>query len=273
MNFAICRGTPGTWFTIQGTATKFDLRKGDYGDYGLGSLTDTDGESQDVLFTSKKGKPTPTADCLNRLATYGALYDANTQKYKVMFNSFAVDAPNSSNQAQNTQAEQKSSQTAAQGPDWDAKQLREHRGYAVRDATLLVMQLAEINQTAQGMKPDLVLEIAEKYINYIYNGISPAQTAKNELGDRFDQPADAVDKTLGPGPNNIPFLDKLGEMLATQATMTDPKLLQVPRPLTDEEKQRLYAKCLERAGKFPVSAEDVNFLYTNIVAKDIINSI
>lgn len=69
--------------------------------------------------------------------------------------------------------------------DWDAKELREHRGYGIRDATQLVTTLAEINKDSKGMSPTLVKQIAEAYVQYVYNG--PQFEDENEPVDETQQ--------------------------------------------------------------------------------------
>jgi hypothetical protein len=78
---------------IEGTATKFDLKDGQYGPYALGMVRDSTGEAAKVLFSSrdnaddpKDNKPLPDAGCLNRPALWVGIYDANKTQYKVLFN-------------------------------------------------------------------------------------------------------------------------------------------------------------------------------------------
>lgn len=89
MNWTHCRNNPGTWQTMRGTATKYDTKTGQYGDYALGNITDDLGESIQVLFGSNDKSPLPGAQCVGHIAIWGGLYDANTQKYKAMFNNYA----------------------------------------------------------------------------------------------------------------------------------------------------------------------------------------
>ncbi len=54
--------------------------------------------------------------------------------------------------------------------DWDGKQQREFRSHAIHSATLLVVALAEVNEESRGMSPELVVQMAETYVKYVYNG-------------------------------------------------------------------------------------------------------
>lgn len=89
MNWNHSRNNPGTWQTMRGTATRYEPKIGQFGDYALGDITDDLGESVQVLFGSNDKSPLPGPQCIGSLAIWGGLYDANTQKYKVMFNSYA----------------------------------------------------------------------------------------------------------------------------------------------------------------------------------------
>jgi len=96
MNWQHCRSNPGTWQSLQGTATKYNVKQGKFGDYALGDVTDVLGESVGVLYGSSKPDedgnvktPLPGSVCVGHLALWGALYDANKKQYKVMFNDYA----------------------------------------------------------------------------------------------------------------------------------------------------------------------------------------
>jgi hypothetical protein len=173
MNWQDCRNAPGKWKPIEGTATKFDLRDGQYGPYALGTVRDSTGEDAKVLFSSKDNaedpkdnKPLPDAGCLNRPAVWVGLYDANKQQYRVLFNYYTGPErpphPNATPEPVHVPVQKE--------VDWDAKELREKRGYAIRDAALLVTTLAEVSQNANGCSPELVQEIAEMFVTYVYNG-------------------------------------------------------------------------------------------------------
>lgn len=89
MNWNHCRNNPGTWQTMRGTATRYEPKTGQFGDFALGDITDDLGESVQVLFGSNDKSPLPGPQCVGHIAIWGGIYDANTQKYKAMFNSYA----------------------------------------------------------------------------------------------------------------------------------------------------------------------------------------
>ncbi|KKN75843.1 hypothetical protein LCGC14_0377190 [marine sediment metagenome] len=69
------------------------------------------------------------------------------------------------------QARQPANAQPADKPvDWDGKQQREFRSHAIHSATLLVVALAEVNKESRGMSPELVVQMAETYVKYVYNG-------------------------------------------------------------------------------------------------------
>ncbi len=80
--------------------------------------------------------------------------------------------------------------------DWDAKERREHRGHGIHNATLLVVALAEVNQESRGMSPELVVEMAETYMNYVYNGKESVPEPSNEGRGGGEPPV---------GDDDIPF--------------------------------------------------------------------
>ena len=54
--------------------------------------------------------------------------------------------------------------------DWNAKDLREFRSHKIHDATNIVVALAQVNNDARGMSPELVIQISETFVKYVYNG-------------------------------------------------------------------------------------------------------
>ena len=78
---------------------------------------------------------------------------------------------------------------AAQAPqvkkevDWDAKELRERRGYAQREAVLLIATAATIKNNAECIEVDNVLEVAEELLNYVYDGLEKAEDPKDDMVD------------------------------------------------------------------------------------------
>jgi hypothetical protein len=156
---------------IEGMATKFDLKDGQYGPYALGTVKDSAGEEAKVLFSSKDNapdpkdnKPLPDSGCLNRPAVWVGLYDANKKQYRVLFNYYTGTS---------TSPTQTPPQEGQQETDWDAKNLRDHRGARLRDAVQLICALAEVNGKTQGLSPELAVEVAEQFVRYTYNGPQP----------------------------------------------------------------------------------------------------
>lgn len=94
------------------------------------------------------------------------------------------------------------SQEAAKPVDWDGKELREHRGYALHDACTILIALAELNQTAQGMSPQLAMEMAELFVKYRYNGLQPAESRTQPSGAN---PNWVGDDPAPVGDSDIPF--------------------------------------------------------------------
>lgn len=92
-------------------------------------------------------------------------------------------------QSQAPQRPQQAPQQPAQRPnapkevDWDAKELREKRGYAIRDAVLVQTTLATIsNNIASYISKDLILDLAEEFVEYVYHGITKAKTNGQQDG-------------------------------------------------------------------------------------------
>ena len=88
MNFTACQSSPGQWLMMKGLATRFEIKQGQYGPYGLGDLLDTTGRSEKMLFGASEKSPLPQESLLNRDAIYSVQWDANTQKFKAYFKSW-----------------------------------------------------------------------------------------------------------------------------------------------------------------------------------------
>lgn len=181
MNFQAVFNAPGTYITMRGTPTKYDFQQGQFGPYALGDLVDDAGQSVQVLFSGTKKVALPQQSLLNVPCIWSVKYDANSQDTKAYFQS-QVQQGAAPQQAQ-PQGGQSPPPQAQQPPqnapqpasgnekvDWDGKQRREFRSHAVHSATLLVVALAEVNKESRGMSPELVVQMAETYVNYVYNG-------------------------------------------------------------------------------------------------------
>lgn len=73
----------------------------------------------------------------------------------------------------------------SQEVDWDAKNLRDHRGARLRDAVQLICALAEVNGKTQGLSPELAVEVAEQFVKYTYNGPQPQREPGQDDGPGF----------------------------------------------------------------------------------------
>ena len=94
-----------------------------------------------------------------------------------------------------TQARQPANAGPADKPvDWDGKELREHRGYALHDACNVLIALATVSQNGQSISKDLALELAETFLSYRYNGLpktrptQPSGPNPNYVGDNLPPP-------------------------------------------------------------------------------------
>lgn len=78
--------------------------------------------------------------------------------------------------------------------DWDAKELREKRGYAIRDAVLVKTTLASVsNNIATHLSENSIFELVEKFVKYVYNGIEGkgGQPNPDYVGDNPSPPEDS----------------------------------------------------------------------------------
>ena len=66
--------------------------------------------------------------------------------------------------------------------DWDAKELREKRSFAVKDAMLLITTAATVTNNAECCQVENVKQVADELVNYVYNGLKeePERDADNE---------------------------------------------------------------------------------------------
>ncbi len=107
MNFQTARNSPGNFVQMQGTAVKFDIKSGEYGDYALGSITDNTGFNQKVFFAASDDSPLPDDSVKGQLANWGVKFDANKQKFKAYFNGYTQ---------QQAQGHQDAAQSGSQDP-------------------------------------------------------------------------------------------------------------------------------------------------------------
>ena len=127
MNLQHAKNNPGTFQQMRATATKFDVKQGDYGPYALGTLRDEMGNEEKVLFAVKQDETLVDACCAKELGIWGVKYDANTGKFKAYYNgSVAKQLQNQQQAPQNTP---QSPQPPAQRPNvpqtQDTKPVRE----------------------------------------------------------------------------------------------------------------------------------------------------
>jgi hypothetical protein len=183
MNWQMVKQAPGSFVTLSVVVTEITHKTGQYGAYALGKVQDGPGQVEPVMFTVAKGKVLPPDLAIGHRIIGAGRYDANTGKTKFYFNSFAQQQvpPQTPAPIPNAYGQPTTPIQAPPAPqpihvpektpvDWDAKELRERRGYAIRDATLLIVALAEINQESRGMTQDAVVEVAETYLKYMYHG-------------------------------------------------------------------------------------------------------
>ena len=169
MNFQHTRNNPGKSEQMQGTAVKFDIKTGEFGDYALGKMTDNLGETVQMFYASSDDSPLPDIGCMNKLCIWGVKYDANTQRYKAYFNGFvgAVQQgqvePYQPPQRPQTPPQQSNSPQATQSPGKDV------RAKALEIAAILV---------AAG-KHELIelYGLADFLVDYIAEGKHPAGVA------------------------------------------------------------------------------------------------
>ena len=75
---------------MRGTATKFDVKDGDYGFYALGTFKDELGSEEKMFFAVKKGDTLVDVATAMQLCLWGIKYDANTDNYKAYFNNLVA---------------------------------------------------------------------------------------------------------------------------------------------------------------------------------------
>jgi len=98
---------------MQGTAVKFDIKHGDYGDYALGKMADDTGAVEKMFYAASEDSPLPDESVKNKLAVWGIRFDANKRQFKAYFNGL-VQQQTQGHQG-NPQQSQQGTQQAAQG--------------------------------------------------------------------------------------------------------------------------------------------------------------
>lgn len=167
-------------------------------------LTDANNETHKVYLYGTL--PTP-AMCTQRAEFLISAFDGQGQQgsyvgYSGFWNSRATVAQDSQPSSQQT-SQSTSRQETTKPVDWDAKELREHRGYALHDACTILIALAELNQTAQGMSSELAMEMAELFVKYRYNGLPNPANQQTQLSG--ENPDWVGDDPLPVGDSDIPF--------------------------------------------------------------------
>lgn len=177
-------------------------------------LTDDQGASHTVHLY---GNTLPNANMLNQRSCFDlSAFDGQGQGgpyvgYQGFWNSSVqTNQQPAQNQPQQPapQNRQPANAPAGQHPedankpvDWDGKQQREFRSHAIHSATLLVVALAEVNKESRGMSPELVVQMAETYVKYVYNG---REAVPNNQGGG-QNPSWVGDDPPPPGDSDIPF--------------------------------------------------------------------
>ena len=89
MNWQLSKAAPGTFVQMQAVIIEIKHMTGQYGSYALGKAQDGPGQVESVLFTVAKDKPFPTDLAIGHRINGAGKWDANTQKMKFFFDSYA----------------------------------------------------------------------------------------------------------------------------------------------------------------------------------------
>ena len=90
MNLQAVYNAPGTWITMRGTPTEYNQQTpNQYGPWALGKLCDDAGQIAEIMFSGSKKAGLPQTSLLNMPCLWGVKFDANSQKLKALFNSYA----------------------------------------------------------------------------------------------------------------------------------------------------------------------------------------
>ena len=217
MNWQAVKAAPGQFVTLQVVVTEIKHVDGQYGAYGLGKAQDGPGEVIDCMFTVAKDKVLPPDLAAGHMINGAGKWDANTSRMKFYFNSFAQQQAPPPAQQQAPSPAPIPNAYAGPSPtpspaasvvapvakvkketDWGAKELREHRGYALHDACLVLVSLAELNKNTGVLHPEGAIQMAETFLKYRYNG-PPAPTGP------VPNPQWVGEDPPPPGDDDIPF--------------------------------------------------------------------
>ncbi len=168
-------------------------------------LTDKDNVTHKVYLY---GTLPTVAMCTQKAEFNIAAFDGQGQQgayvgYSGFWNSRATIIQDGQGQQPQGQPQQAAAAAIADKPvDWDGKQQREFRSHAIHSATLLVVALAEVSKESRGMSPELVVQMAETYVKYVYNG---RESVPNVQGSTPPQAADGGYGEPPVGDDDIPF--------------------------------------------------------------------
>ena len=182
MNFQAARNSPGEFIQMQGTAVKFDIKQGDYGNYALGKMADDTGAVEKMFYAASEDSPLPDESVKNKLAVWGIRFDANKRQFKAYFNGYVQQGSQQSQQPQNVpQNSPQAPQQPAQRPNLPDTDIVTLRAYAFNAASLLHAR-GKIEYRAMFFEADI-------YLKYIQNGTHPTGVAgANPPGTMDDFP-------------------------------------------------------------------------------------
>ena len=179
VNLQHAKANPGKFHEMRATATRFDVKDGQYGWYALGAIKDEPGNEEDVLFAVKKGETLVDANTAMKLCIWAVRYDANDGKYKAYFKGTVAkqlqDTPQSPPQPANYQ------QPTPQGKKEPVTQNDAYK--MVRDNVVCAFI-----QSGELKLDDLSTEVAtaiNKWVKFILTNDNP-----NWVGDNPEAPKD-----------------------------------------------------------------------------------
>ncbi len=165
-------------------------------------LTDKDNATHKVYLY---GTLPTAAMCTQKAEFKISAFDGQGQQgayvgYSGFWNSTATIIQDGQSQGPQPAPQGQPANAAADKPvDWDGKQQREFRSHAIHSATLLVVALAEVNKESRGMSPELVVQMAETYVKYVYNGRESVPNREPADDGGYGEPP------VGFKPDDIPF--------------------------------------------------------------------
>lgn len=174
MNLQHAKNNPGKFHKVRATATKFDVKQGDYGEYALGILRDEMGNEEKVLFAVKEGNILPNISSAQQLGIWGIRYDANTDNFKAYYNGAVTKQPQGQQASQTASESTKPPRTQSNAPAWQALD-RELVQKDVICALLASRKRPEPNEV-------------KIWVDYIMDGVHPdskpqSQANPNYVGD------------------------------------------------------------------------------------------